>query len=101
MRKGHRVIETNGEKIYIVHKKEPFYSFGRIFGTTGAGDSINEEYLEYAKSIGCEKAGVEYSDGKQYYASLDTWLNSPYKRRQYGGEKTVSLPLSELMRLDK
>lgn len=100
MRKGHRVIERNGEKIYIVHKKEPFYSFGKIFGIGGAGDSINEEYLEYARSIGCEKAGVEYSNGKKYYASLDTWTNSPYKRKQYGGEKTISLPLSELVRFD-
>jgi len=61
-RNGHSILESNNNRIYVIFKKEPFYTFNRQFKQfiadnpqlDGLGESINIEVLERCKTFRCE-----------------------------------------------
>jgi hypothetical protein len=96
LRKGHQIISDT----YVIFKNEPFHAFGRIFGLGNCeGDSINEDALEFALKHNCNKIMLKYGTEKTFVSEIEQWKNSNYRRTQKNGEKTISLPLSELVEL--
>ena len=80
----HRLIKVNFEdKIkcyYLLFKQAPFYSFDKQFEDSkneinGYGESINEEWLNYAISKNCSKIIVVYPNGFIYGIEPKIWKN--------------------------
>jgi hypothetical protein len=96
LRSGHQIIAD----FYVVFKNEPFHKFGKIFGLGECeGESINEDALEFAIKNNCKKIMIKYGTERTFTSEIEQWKNSNYRRKQKNGEKTISLPLHELLEL--
>lgn len=111
----HKIIITDGERIYFLYKRAPFYLFQEKFPKIthpviisypgkyrDYGDSINSELFE--KSIfvyQCDKLAIFYGEeGKAYEGELRTIYefatSNDLRRTQKDGEVTLSFPCSML-----
>lgn len=95
------------ERVYIVFKSEPFYTFGRKFPNTleGFGESLNVEayqrVLRIQPRLGIifvHPDAIYHCDWKDF--SDYTHSHSTIRRQDFSGEVTVSIPLSLLRRVD-
>lgn len=101
--KRHHIIKfTNGLKIVLLTKKEPFYNFGRIFeNEEGWGESINKEALERYIKLGIKYILIRYLENKYtYFIKPIEWLGKAYIRETNGSEITLSIGMKNLKRLE-
>lgn len=100
-RQRHCKIDTTKNQYYVIFKRKMYMTFGRQFGQSGTGESIN---LVYLKQAAREKRTILvcYNDGKIYHIPAIEWLEYAYQnnliRTQNGGEKTASIPVRKLAR---
>lgn len=89
-------------RYYVLFKRELFLSFGKIFGTEGAGESLNFELLQTMEHRGIEKLLFVYESGNVYEIDPTEFLwiaeKNQYKRTQKNGEFTASVPITALTR---
>jgi hypothetical protein len=97
----------NGKQhnIFIIFKREPYYTFGKKFaheGESGAGESINSRYLrECLKEVNqIKEINVVYSIGHYYTIKPEIFALKGYKH-ELGFEKkeVYSVNLNYLERL--
>lgn len=88
---------------YLVFKRNFFMSFGRIFGMSGIGESLNEEAVAYAMVQGIHNFIFAYEDGKIYTISVKEFhdyavSHDTIRKTDKTGEKTYSVPIKMLVR---
>lgn len=60
---------------YCLFKKKFFYKFGEIFNTSGAGESINKDVLDYIEMWAYDAIIFIYPDKKVYFIDPYTWVD--------------------------
>ena len=91
----HRILATSkGLKYYVLFKREFFKSFGKIFGLSGAGDSINARYLCLALNLKVDGMLFIYQNGYVYFMSPREIYDMGLVRTTKSGERTYSFMLS-------
>lgn len=89
-------------RLWVMFKRELFLSFGKIFNTEGAGESINHSILKQIVEEGLDKIVVVYESGNIYALEPQQWEWIAYKnryiRKTESGEVTASVPIGKLER---
>jgi len=111
---GHRLIKGKDNKYYyLVFKRDFFQSFGNLFQTNqGYGESLNIEYIQFAKDNKVDYICFIYPDDKIYKIRPERMLETGkirvikdfqseivYGIPKYKQEYTCSVPLQELERI--
>ena len=92
---GHRLLKGKDNLLYyIIYKREPFHSFGDIFGNNeGYGESINVEFLDY-----CIDRKVHYICFiYQFYKDGQVYIIEPQKFKELGKIRTTKQFVSEIV----
>lgn len=99
----HYILKTKkGMRYYLLFKRKFFMSFGKIFSFKGCGDSVNDEYMDFAKRMEADTFVFVYPEGNVYIApvqeSYDFAMKNDTKRITKSGETTCSFPVKLLRR---
>jgi len=100
----HFILETDKRMKYqLIFKRDFFRSFGKIFGTTGLGESINEEMVEWALRNYIHNFIFVYENGYAYTIPVNEFhdyamSHGMVRKTDKTGEITLSCPLKMLKR---
>jgi hypothetical protein len=80
---GHAMIKTDRQNFYFLYKKDHLKSFNNLFpryqtvegALSGYGESINREYMKYAKELDAE---LVYT-----YRNIENALYTPSRKKLY------------------
>lgn len=96
----HALLQGKRNNYYILLKRDPFFSFGKIFGTEGIGESINKKYLDVALRSNAILFFVYQSKVYTIHSKMFKKIaeEKDYIRTTKSGELTYSIPFKELER---
>lgn len=103
----HRFILMDNDMTYwLMYKRQLFLSFGKIFGFTGAGESINKYWIERALEQDITAFIFVYGSGNVYIVpplELKKFAekNGTIRKTRETGEITYSVPVNFLRRWKK
>lgn len=95
------IAETNVSKILIMHKKEPFYNFGKRFahlGYKGVGDSLNVIDLKYALRNEVKKIYTVFPNGVVYSIPIMDIIDKGEKWKNKEGREVYSFSIHNYKR---
>jgi len=95
----HIVLVTENKGVqYIKFDRELFYSFGKIFNTSGAGETINLGVLKRMIHSGIRKLVFLFEQGGSYWVDPIEFYQEckQFIRVTSSGETTISCPVSFL-----
>jgi len=87
----------------MIFKRNFFMSFGKIFGVGGAGESLNEEMVEWALKNSIHSFIFIYENGNAYTIPVTEFhdyaiSHGMVRKTDKTGEVTFSIPLRMLRR---
>lgn len=100
----HFVFETDKRMKYqLIFKRDFFRSFGKIFGVTGLGESVNEEMVEWALKNYILNFIFIYENGYAYTIPVNEFhdyaiSHGMVRKTDKTDEITMSVPLKMLRR---
>ena len=100
-KRRHYLLKTKkGMAYYYLYKRKFFMSFGKIFNFKGIGDSVNEEYMDFARTVKADAFIFLYPKGDVYIAPIqeayDFARRNDTIRVTKSNEMTYSFPVRML-----
>lgn len=90
------VTTEDNNKLLFVFKREPFFSYSKVFNQKGVGEAINEKTIHFCLNGGIKDIYICYSSGNIYYTQIEQWLNGEKRMNQQDNVMQLCLSLINL-----